>query len=160
MKNKKAPHMVHAATVARMATLFADLGISYHQVYGYSDWQCCYDFTVQVGGRTQRIAVRTGWMKKRSSWTKSGNWEYRYHYEAAFFNLGPCRRRTRKHLKEYTDFFVCVPTNNQGRIIDRIYVIPWDALAGKKSAYITRSTRERPYRGKYAKFREAWSLLS
>ena len=109
-----------------------------------------YDFV--LGGRT-RVTLRTAFPSSYSRTVKLNKRVHHYVYRAWNFNF-----HHRGRIDErYTDFFVCVPLGNGPLDLGGVYVIPWEARTGK-TFYLPDS--QRPYRGKYARFRGAWDLLA
>ena len=100
-----------------------------------------------------RVSLRVAFPSKRRHVVTVAGRSYQYRYHSWHFNFhhhGEMRER-------YADFLVCiaVPTHRSAR--GEIFVIPWEHVAGKTFSL---HAGRRAYAGQYARFRDAWSLVS
>ena len=100
-----------------------------------------------------RVSLRVAFPSKRRHQVTVAGRSYAYQYHSWHFNFhhhGEMRER-------YADFVVCiaVPTHRTGRA--QIFVIPWEHLAGKTFSL---HAGRRPYAGQYARFRDAWQVVT
>ncbi|MBI3785504.1 MAG: hypothetical protein HY270_19095 [Deltaproteobacteria bacterium] len=100
-----------------------------------------------------RVTLRTAFPSSYRRTAKLRKREHHYVYRAWNFNF-----HHRGRIDErYTDFFICVPLGGGAIDLDHAYIIPWEVRSGK-TFYLPDS--QRPYRGKYSRFRGAWELLT
>jgi hypothetical protein len=100
-----------------------------------------------------RIALRAALLSTHQRKVRQGARLRRYRYCHWCFNFhrhGQVRTR-------YCDVFICLPLvpGKQPDLQDAV-LIPWEARSGKMF-YLHRG--KRPYRGKYARYRNAWVQL-
>jgi hypothetical protein len=113
--------------------------------------QSRFDFI--VNGRL-RLALRVAYPSSSKRRVHVGGRHYSYVYRAWNFNF----HHRGKVGDQYSDFFACVPLNPDAALdLTQAFIIPWEAISGK-TFYLPDSRRL--YAGKFATFRNAWSLLS
>jgi hypothetical protein len=100
-----------------------------------------------------RITLRAALLSTHQRKLRQGARVRRYRYHHWCFNFhrhGQVRTR-------YCDVFICLPLvpGEQPDLQDAV-LIPWEARSGKMF-YLHRG--KRPYRGKYARYRNAWGQL-
>ncbi len=108
-----------------------------------------YDFLV---GNGIRVALRTAFPSSYRRNVRLRKRVYRYVYRAWNFNF----HHRGKITERYCDFFVCVPMGAKRVSLDGAYIIPWEARTGK-TFYLPDA--ERPYAGKYSRYRGAWQRI-
>ena len=108
-----------------------------------------YDFL--INGKL-RVALRTAFPSSYQRRVRLRKRQYSYVYRAWNFNF-----HHRGRIEErYCDFLICVPLGSKRVELNATFIIPWEARSGK-TFYLPDS--QRPYLGKYAKFRAAWDQL-
>jgi len=136
---------IHDIPKARVRAKLKKLGLEVEPVHPLQR----YDFL--VNGKV-RIALRTAFPSSYRRNVQLHERVYSYVYRAWNFNF----HHRGKIDQVYCDFFVCVPLG-EGKIdLSAAYVIPWEWRTGK-TFYLPDS--QKPYSGKYARFRNAWAPL-
>lgn len=108
-----------------------------------------YDFL--LNGKI-RVALRTAFPSSYQRRVRLRKRQYSYVYRAWNFNF-----HHRGRIDErYCDFLICVPLGSKRVDLNAAFIIPWQARSGK-TFYLPDS--QRPYLGKYAKYRAAWDQL-
>jgi hypothetical protein len=108
-----------------------------------------YDFL--LNGKV-RVALRTAFPSSYQRHVRLRKRQYSYVYRAWNFNF---HHRGRID-EQYCDFLACVPLGTKKVDLSTAFIIPWGARSGK-TFYLPDS--QRPYLGKYAKYRGAWEQL-
>ncbi len=154
-QQRTTPNHTHANATMICETALKAMGLEVESVLDYRDG---YDF--KVNGKV-RVAVRYAFpMADREQIYRKRNGEIsRYVYKRWTFNF----HRHGKLGKRYCDFFVCFLASSdtvaKGRSEVTVFVIPWDAITGLTFCSSTREGSNRPYRGKYARYQDAWELI-
>ena len=136
-------------------TALKAMGLEVERALDYRDG---YDFKLND---SVRVAVRYAFpMADREQVYRKRNGELsRYVYKRWTFNF----HRHGKLDKRYCDFFVCFlassDTVTKGRSEVTVFVIPWEAITGLTFCSSSREGSNRPYRGKYARYQDAWGLI-
>ncbi len=99
-----------------------------------------------------RVALRSALPFSRLLRMRVGKRWYRYVYQAWVFHFHHHGRIGRR----YCDFFICVPLVSHDPDLRTAFILPWEAR-GAKAFHLPESRR--PYRGKYAPYRNAWQQL-
>lgn len=138
---------IHAVPKAAVAMQLSRFGLDFE----VSAPQSRFDFLVE--GRI-RLALRVALPSASKRRVHVGGRHYSYVYHAWNFNF----HHRGKVGARYADFFACVPLNTEHELdLAQAFIIPWDAISGK-TFYLPDSRR--PYAGKFASFRNAWTLLT
>lgn len=149
------PNHTHSNATMVCETALKAMGLKVERALDYRDG---YDF--KVNGEV-RIAVRYAFpMADREQVYRKRNGEIsRYVYKRWTFNF----HRHGKLGKRYCDFFICFlassDTMTKGRSEVTVFVIPWDAITGLTFCSSSREGSNRVYRGKYARYEDAWELI-
>lgn len=153
--NSRVPNLTHAKAAEVCHTALRALGLKTTRAVDYRDG---YDFLVE--GKT-RVAVRYAFpTSDRVQRYKKRNGEVsRYVYKRWTFNF----HRHGKMDVRYCDFFVCLlaPVDGDQRWGAglTVFVIPWEAVTGLTFCSSARKGSNRTYRGKYARYRDAWQAI-
>jgi hypothetical protein len=99
----------------------------------------------------QRIALRVAFPGRYAHTVKVNGKRYAYDYQSWNFNF----HRHGQWERRYCDVFVCVAKNR--RAADEIFVIPSPAVTGPTFSL---HGAGKPYRGRYAMYRNRWSVFS
>ncbi len=151
----RAPSVTHARAAQICGRALKSLGLGTRRAV---EPRNAYDFLVD--GRV-RIAVRyafpTSYREQR--YLKKNGEESIYVYRRWTFNF----HRHGKIDERYCDFFVCLLGANRpsGRshAAVTVFVIPWEAITGLTFCSSVRDDNPRPYRGRYARYIDAWHLI-
>lgn len=136
----------HKHLVARnaVAAHLRELGLSVEEAprtFGY-------DFL--VNGEV-RVALRVAFPGRYAHAVNVGGKRYAYDYRSWSFNF----HRHGRWDRSYCDVFVCIAKRRGG--VDETFVIPAAAVSGPTFSLHGAGTK--PYRGRYAKYRDGWGLL-
>jgi hypothetical protein len=99
-----------------------------------------------------RVALRVAFPGRYAHTVTVGGKRYTYNYKSWSFNFHRHGRWDRK----YCDVFVCIAKRRSG--IDEIFVIPASAVSGP--TFSLHGAGAKPYRGRYAPFRDRWSVFT
>lgn len=99
-----------------------------------------------------RVALRVAFPGKYAHTVTVGGKRYTYNYRSWSFNFHRHGRWDRK----YCDVFVCIAKRRGGS--DEIFVIPAAAISGPTFSLHGAGTK--PYRGRYARYRDDWDIFS
>jgi len=100
---------------------------------------------------TVRLALRIAFPGQYAHTVRVAGKRYAYDYQSWSFNF---HRHGRWDLT-YCDVFVCIAKRRRGA--DETFVIHANAISGP--TFSLHGTGMRPYRGRYARYRDAWHLL-
>ncbi|HUI28004.1 MAG TPA: hypothetical protein VL403_18120 [Candidatus Kryptonia bacterium] len=107
-----------------------------------------YDLLVSGG---VRVALRIAFPGRYAHTVTVGGKRYAYDYRSWNFNF----HRHGHWDKRYCDVFVCIAKRR--RAADEIFVIPANAVSGPTFSL---HGAGKPYRGRYARYRNRWSLIA
>lgn len=99
-----------------------------------------------------RVALRIAFPGRYAHTVVVGGKRYSYDYRSWSFNF----HRHGRWDRSYCDVFVCIAKRRGG--IDETFVIPAGAVSGP--TFSLHGTGTRPYRGRYAEYRDRWSLFN
>lgn len=139
--NRQVKHVQARAAVTRR---LRRMGIEVHE----SPQAAPYDLLVN---RETRVALRVAYPGRYVHRVKVAGKRYIYDYLSWNFNF----HRHGKWEERYCDVFVCIA--KQRRSADEIFVIPAAAITGPTFSL---HGAGKTYRGRYAKYRNRWSILS
>ena len=108
-----------------------------------------YDLLVNGG---IRVALRVAFPGRYAHTVTVGGKRYTYNYRSWSFNFHRHGRWDRK----YCDVFVCIAKRRSGT--DEIFVIPAAAISGPTFSLHGAGTK--PYRGRYARYRDHWEIFT
>lgn len=108
-----------------------------------------YDFLVNGG---IRVALRVAFPGRYSHTVTVAGKRYAYDYRSWSFNF----HRHGLWDRHYCDVFVCV-AKRRGHT-DEIFVIPANVISGP--TFSLHGAGRRPYRGRYAPYRDGWAILA
>lgn len=108
-------------------------------------------YDLLVGGEF-RVALRVAFPGKYAHTVTVGGKRYTYNYRSWSFNFHRHGRWDRK----YCDVFVCIAKRRGG--LDEIFVIPATAISGP--TFSLHGAGAKPYRGRYAQYRDRWSIFT
>lgn len=153
--NGQAPNLTHANAATICAMALRAMGLEAKRGVDFRDG---YDFL--VNGKV-RIAVRYAipTADREQTYRKRNGEISRYVYKRWTFNF----HRHGELGERYCDFFVCFlasadsKTRNSSDVT--VFAIPWEAITGLTFCSSVREGSTRSYRGKYAKYRDAWHLI-
>lgn len=106
-------------------------------------------FDMLVNGRV-RVALRVAYPGCYAHAVTVNGRRYEYDYESWNFNF----HRHGRWERRYCDVFLCVAKQRQGD--DEVFVIPADSVTGPTFSL---HGSGKPYRGRYADFRDAWDTF-
>lgn len=106
-------------------------------------------FDLLLNGRV-RVALRVAYPGRYSHTVTVGGRRYAYDYESWNFNF----HRHGRWEDRYCDVFICIAKDR--RETDEIFVIPALAISGPTFSL---HGAGKPYRGRYARFLNRWSVL-
>lgn len=98
-----------------------------------------------------RVALRVAFPGRYAHTVTVNGRRYAYDYQSWNFNF----HRHGRWQRKYCDVFVCVA--KQRRAKDEAFVIPADAVTGPTFSL---HGAGKPYRGKYAGYRNRWSIFA
>jgi hypothetical protein len=151
----QAPNLTHANAAAICAMALKAMGLEAKRGVDFRDG---YDFLV---GSKVRVAVRYAipTADREQTYRKRNGELSRYLYKRWTFNF----HRHGELGQRYCDFFVCflASPDHKGRSASdvHVFVIPWEAITGLTFCSSVREGSTREYRGKYARYRDAWGLI-
>ena len=99
-----------------------------------------------------RVALRVAFPGRYAHTVTVGGKRYSYNYRSWSFNF----HRHGRWDRAYCDVFVCIAKRRGGA--DEIFVIPAGAVSGP--TFSLHGAGIKPYRGRYACYRDRWSVLS
>lgn len=99
-----------------------------------------------------RVALRVAFPGRYAHTVTVGGKRYAYNYRSWSFNFHRHGRWDRK----YCDIFVCIAKRRGG--IDEVFLIPASEISGP--TFSLHGAGNRPYRGRYAPYRDRWSIFS
>jgi hypothetical protein len=122
------------------------------------DFRDGYDFLVNGKVRLAvRYAIPTA--DREQTYRKRNGEISRYVYKRWTFNF----HRHGELGERYCDFFVCFLASADSKARNNsevtVFTIPWEAITGLTFCSSVREGSTRTYRGKYAKYRDAWHLI-
>ena len=153
----RAPNLTHAEAAATCHMALQTMDLNIKRVTDYRDG---YDFLVEDKIRIAvRYAIPTS--DRQQVYRKRNGDVSHYSYKRWTFNF----HRHGKRPERYCDFFVCflaaVPNGSSSPAADvTVFTIPWEAITGLTFCSSVRQGSTRPYRGKYAVYRDGWDLIS
>ncbi|MFQ5664997.1 MAG: hypothetical protein ACE5I7_01060 [Candidatus Binatia bacterium] len=100
-----------------------------------------------------RVALRVGFPRVRKHHVTVRGRPYTYRYRSWHFNF----HHHGKFGKRYADVFVCLAMEPRHPSREEIFVIPWDAVAGK--TFSLHAARRR-YNGQYARYLNRWRVIA
>jgi len=98
-----------------------------------------------------RVALRVAFPGRYAHTVTVNGRRYAYDYKSWNFNF----HRHGRWDKRYCDIFVCIAKHRRAE--DEVFIIPAEAISGPTFSLHGAS---KPYRGRYAQFRNRWSLFS
>jgi hypothetical protein len=98
-----------------------------------------------------RVALRVAFPGRYSHRVTVGGKRYAYDYRSWSFNF----HRHGTWTRGYCDVFVCIAKMRGGA--DEVFIIPASAISGP--TFSLHGAGARPYRGRYAAYRDRWSLF-
>jgi hypothetical protein len=107
-------------------------------------------YDLLVNGQT-RVALRVAFPGRYAHAVTVSGKRYAYDYRSWSFNFHRHGRWDRK----YCDVFVCIAKRRRGA--DEIFVIPANAVSGPTFSLHGAGTK--PYRGRYAPYRNRWAVF-
>jgi hypothetical protein len=107
-----------------------------------------YDLLVN---RHQRVALRVAFPGRYAHTVTVNGRRYAYDYRSWNFNF----HRHGRWERRYCDVFVCIAKNR--RAADEVFVIPASAVSGPTFSL---HGAGKPYRGRYAPYRNRWSVFT
>ena len=140
--NRQSKHYKARATVA---TKLGGMGL------GVTDVPRAKGYDLLVNGEI-RVALRVAFPGRYAHTVTVGGKRYTYNYKSWSFNFHRHGRWDRK----YCDVFVCIAKRRSG--IDEVFVIPASVVSGPTFSLHGAGTR--PYRGRYAQFRDRWAVFT
>ncbi len=154
-RDNQAPNLTHSNAVTICEMAFRAMGLKADRAVDHRDG---YDFLIE-----DRVRVAVRYAKPSSDreqvYRKRNGEVSRYVYKRWTFNF----HRHGRMAERYCDFFVCflaAPTGGRGAGTDvSVFVIPWEAITGLTFCSSMRENNPRPYRGKYAVYRDGWDLI-
>lgn len=108
-------------------------------------------FDFLVNGHT-RVALRVAFPGRYAHTVTVGGKRYAYDYRSWSFNF----HRHGRWDRSYCDVFVCIAKRRRKQ--DEIFVIPAGVISGP--TFSLHGAGEKPYRGRYAVYRERWAVLA
>jgi hypothetical protein len=140
--NRQSKHSVaRAGIVARLK----DLGFPVQEVARTEG----YDLLVN---RYIRVALRVAFPGRYAHSVTVGGKRYQYNYRSWSFNF----HRHGHWDRKYCDVFICI-AKRRGET-DEVFVIPASAISGP--TFSLHGAGNRPYRGRYAPYRDRWNVFS
>ncbi|RMD85138.1 MAG: hypothetical protein D6815_02560 [Candidatus Dadabacteria bacterium] len=154
-RDSQAPNLTHANAVAICEMALRAMGLRAKRAVDHRDG---YDFLVEDRVRVAVRYAKPSSEREQTYRRRSGEIS-RYVYKRWTFNF----HRHGRMSERYCDFFVCFlaapgsGTEAPGDV--SVFVIPWEAITGLTFCSSMREGSPRPYRGKYAIYRDAWNLI-
>jgi hypothetical protein len=108
-----------------------------------------YDLLVNHG---TRVALRVAFPGRYAHTVTVSGKRYAYDYRSWSFNF----HRHGRWDREYCDVFVCIAKHR--RKTDEIFIIPATAVSGPTFSLHGAGTK--PYRGRYARYRNRWGIFT
>jgi hypothetical protein len=108
-------------------------------------------YDLLINGET-RVALRVAFPGRYAHTVIVAGKRYAYDYRSWSFNF----HRHGRWDRTYCDVFVCIAKRRGG--VDETFVIPASAISGPTFSLHGAGTK--PYRGRYAPFRDAWDLFA
>lgn len=140
--NRQSKHSVARATiVARLK----EMGLSVQEVPRTEG----YDLMVN---RYVRVALRVAFPGRYAHTVTVGGKRYQYNYRSWSFNF----HRHGHWDRKYCDVFICIAKRRGDT--DEVFVIPASAISGP--TFSLHGAGNRPYRGRYAPYRDRWSVFT
>jgi hypothetical protein len=99
-----------------------------------------------------RVALRVAFPGRYAHTVTVAGRKYAYNYRSWSFNF----HRHGHWDRKYCDVFICIAKRRGGH--DETFIIPATSVSGPTFSLHGAGTR--PYRGRYAKFRDLWSVFS
>ena len=99
-----------------------------------------------------RVALRVAFPGRYAHTVTVAGKKYAYNYRSWSFNF----HRHGHWDRKYCDVFICIAKRRGGQ--DETFIIPATAVSGPTFSLHGAGTK--PYRGRYAKFRDRWSVFS
>jgi hypothetical protein len=99
-----------------------------------------------------RVALRVAFPGRYAHTVTVGGKRYQYNYRSWSFNFHRHGRWDRK----YCDVFICI-AKRRGES-DEVFVIPASVISGP--TFSLHGAGNRPYRGRYAPYRDRWSVFT
>lgn len=153
--NGQAPNLTHANAATICAMALRAMGLEAKRGVDFRDG---YDFLVNGKVRLAvRYAIPTA--DREQTYRKRNGEISRYVYKRWTFNF----HRHGELGERYCDFFVCFLASADSKARNNsevtVFTIPWEAITGLTFCSSVREGSTRTYRGKYAKYRDAWQLI-
>ena len=137
-------HDKHLAARKAVANLLRRRGLEVREA-GYN---AKYDLLVN---RCQRVCLRVAFPGRYAHTVIVKGKRYAYDYRSWNFNF----HRHGEWERNYCDIFVCIAKRRHGE--DEVFVIPANAISGPTFSL---HGAGKPYRGRYAAYRDAWDIFS
>lgn len=134
----------HQLARAAIAARLRNMGLEVQEVARHSK------FDMLVNGKV-RVALRVAFPGGYSHSVTVNGRRYDYNYKSWNFNF----HRHGRWQRRYCDVFLCIAKDR--RLADEIFVIPAGAVTGPTFSL---HGAGKPYRGRYAPFRNKWSVLT
>lgn len=99
-----------------------------------------------------RVALRVAFPGRYAHTVTVSGKRYAYNYRSWSFNF----HRHGHWDRKYCDVFICIAKRRTGG--DEIFIIPASAVSGP--TFSLHGAGARPYRGRYAKYRDGWSVFT
>lgn len=99
-----------------------------------------------------RVALRVAFPGRYAHAVTVGGKRYTYNYKSWSFNF----HRHGRWDRGYCDVFVCVAKRRGGA--DEVFVIPAQSVSGP--TFSLHGAGERSYRGRYAQYRDRWTVFT
>ena len=140
--NRQSKHsLARSGIVAKLK----DLGLTVEEVSRNQG----YDLQVN---RFIRVALRVAFPGRYAHTVTVGGKRYQYNYRSWSFNF----HRHGHWDRKYCDVFICIAKRRGEE--DEIFIIPAAAVSGP--TFSLHGAGNRPYRGRYAQYRDRWHLFS
>jgi hypothetical protein len=141
MNRQSKHHKARAAVAAKLGAM----GL------GVEDVPRTKGYDLLVNGEI-RVALRVAFPGRYAHTVTVGGKRYTYNYKSWSFNFHRHGRWDRK----YCDVFVCIAKRRSGS--DEVFIIPANAVSGPTFSLHGAGTK--PYRGRYAPFRDRWNVFT
>jgi hypothetical protein len=99
-----------------------------------------------------RVALRVAFPGRYAHTVTVGGKKYAYNYRSWSFNF----HRHGRWDRQYCDVFICIAKRRGAN--DEVFIIPASAVTGP--TFSLHGAGSRPYRGRYARYRDRWSIFA
>lgn len=137
-------HVKHQTARAGIANRLRHMGFHVREVVRDGK----YDLLVN---NQLRVALRVAFPGRYAHTVTVNGRRYAYNYRSWNFNF----HRHGRWQRKYCDVFVCIAKQRRAR--DEVFVIPADAVTGPTFSL---HGAGKPYRGRYATYRNRWSVFA